>query len=84
MENRKLSCDLITVETFGQGAGLSRNTSDRTQGHGRKLQQGKFKLNSGKRLLTGRVVVTGTGFLGKAPSLSEFRGHLDDVLSHTV
>lgn len=28
--------------------------------------------------------VTGTGVPGKAPSLSEFKGHLDDVLSHIV
>ena len=73
----KLRCDLFTLDTLEGGRVLvsSQMTCDRTQGHGRKLHQGKFKLDNGKRLLSG------TGFPGKAPNLSEFKGHLDDALS---
>ena len=80
LEKRRLRGALITVSTFlkgGSGGGgadlLSLVTSDRTQGNGMKLCQGKFRLNIRKRF-----------FMVTAPSLSEFKEHLDDALSHMV
>ena len=52
-----------------------------------KLHQGKFRLDIRKRFFTERVV----GHCNRlprevvmAPSLSEFKEHLDDTLSHMV
>ncbi|KFQ10487.1 hypothetical protein N329_11475, partial [Haliaeetus albicilla] len=52
-----------------------------------KLHQGKFRLNIRKRFLIERVVGHWNRLPGEvvtAPSLSEFKEHLDDAFSHTV
>ncbi|KAJ7420331.1 hypothetical protein BTVI_21811 [Pitangus sulphuratus] len=86
--------DLIVVYSSltrgGGGAGtdvFSVVTSDRTRGKGLQLCQGRIKLDIRERFFTQRVfgrwnrlpreVVT-------APSLTEFKKRLDDVLRHTV
>ncbi|KAK4832377.1 hypothetical protein QYF61_022232 [Mycteria americana] len=52
-----------------------------------KLHQGKFRLDIRKRFLIERVVSHQNRLLGEvvtAPSLSECKDHLDDVLGHMV
>jgi len=63
LERRRLRGDLLAVYSFvqvGSGGGgadlLCLGTSDRTQGNGVKLHQGRFSMNIRKRFLTERVV----------------------------
>ena len=87
-------CNLIAVYTFlkrGSGGGgadlLSLVTSNRTRGNGMKLRQGKFRLDIRKRFFTERVVGPWNRLPGEvvtAPSLSEFKEHLDDALGHML
>ena len=94
LEKRRLRGALITVSTFlkggsgGGGAGLlCLLTSNRTQGNGMKLHQGKFRVDIRKRFFTERVVSHWNRLpweVVTAPSLSEFKEHLDDALSHMV
>ena len=52
-----------------------------------KLNQGKFRLDIRKRFFTERVVGHWNRLPGEvvmAPSLSEFKKHLDDALSRMV
>jgi len=52
-----------------------------------KLRQGKARLDISKRLFTERVVGHWNRLpreLVVAPSLSEFKEHVDDALSHVV
>jgi len=73
-----------------RGAGadlLSLMTSNRTQGDGMKLHQGKLTLDISKSLFTKRVVSHWTRLLREvvtAPSLSEFKEHLDNAFSHVI
>lgn len=62
LEKRKLRGNLITLCNYRKEV-LTRRvsvfpqmTSDRVQGNGLKLHQGKFKLNSSKDFFTERVV----------------------------
>jgi len=62
-------------------------TSNRTQGNRMKLRQGKFRLDIRKRFFTERVVGHWNRLLREvvtASSLSEFKEHQEDVLSHMV
>lgn len=74
----------------GVGGGadlLSLSTGNSTQGNGMKLHQAKFSLDIRKRLFTKRVVGHWNRLPRKvlmATSLSDFKEHLDDALSHMV
>ena len=88
---RRLRGDLIAVYNFlkrssGRGGAdlLSLVTSDRTREYGMKLHQGKFRLDIRKRFFTERVVGHWNRLPREAPSLSEFKEHLDEAFSHMV
>jgi len=62
-------------------------TSDRTQGDGSNLHQGKFRLGIRKRFFMVRVVGHWNRLFREvvtAPRLSELKDRLHDTLSHTV
>ncbi|KAK4813720.1 hypothetical protein QYF61_020927 [Mycteria americana] len=94
LEKRRLRGDLIKVYTFlkrGSGAGgadlLSLMTSNRIRGNGMKLHQGKSRLDIRKRFSAERVIGPWNRLpreVVTAPSLSEFKEHLDDALSHIL
>ncbi|KAJ7414314.1 hypothetical protein WISP_85065 [Willisornis vidua] len=89
LEKRRQRGDLIAVFNIlkRQSTGADTDlftivTSDRIQGNGPKLCQGKLRLNIRKRFVghwngLPREVVTG-------PRLREFKKHLDDALWHMV
>ena len=49
-----------------------------------ELCQGKFRLDIRKRFFTERMVGHWNRLPREAPSLSEFKEHLDDALSHMI
>ncbi|KAK4827052.1 hypothetical protein QYF61_013236 [Mycteria americana] len=66
---------------------LEKAEGNRTRGNGMKLHQGKFRLDIRKRFFTKRVVGHWNRLPKEAvlaPSLSEFKEHLDNTLSHMV
>ncbi|GAB0186609.1 hypothetical protein GRJ2_001126200 [Grus japonensis] len=90
LEKRRLGGDLIMAYSFltrgSEGAGadlLPLVTSDRTRGKGMKLQW----LDVRKRFFTERVVGHWNSLpreVVTAPSLTEFKKHLDNALSHML
>ncbi|GAB0181488.1 hypothetical protein GRJ2_000614100 [Grus japonensis] len=93
LEKRRLRGDLVAAYSFltrgseGAGADLPLVTSDRTPGNRMKLRRGRFRLDIRKRFFTERVI----GHLSRlprevvtAPSLTEFKKHLDNALSHML
>jgi len=93
LERNRLRGNLITVYNFlkgGSGLGsadLSLGTSNRTQGKGMKLHQWNFRPDIRKRFFTKMVAGHWNRLpwnVVMAPSLSEFKEHLDDTLSHTI
>ncbi|KAK4815850.1 hypothetical protein QYF61_008453 [Mycteria americana] len=91
LEKRRLRGALTAVCTFlgGQQRGgadlLSLVTSDRTRGDGVELCEGKLRLDIRKRFFTERVAGHWNRLpreVVMAPSLSEFKEHLDNTLSH--
>jgi len=94
LEKRRLWGDLIADYNFLKGNSGGRGAdllflaiSDRTHGNRMKLHQGKFRLDIRKRFFNERVVGHWNRLARKAvkaPSLSEFKGHLDNALGHIV
>ncbi|GAB0196817.1 mitochondrial enolase superfamily member 1 [Grus japonensis] len=94
LEKRRLRGDLIMAYSFltrvSEGAGtdlLPLVTSDRTWGNGMKLRWGRFRLDIRKRFFTERVVGHWNRLPREAvtaPSLTEFKKHLDNTLSHML
>jgi len=61
--------------------------SDRTKGNGCKLQEGRFRLDIGKKFFTMRVVKHWHRLpreVVAAPSLAVFKARLDGALSNLV
>ena len=77
-------------QQWGSGeraADLSLVTGDKAWGNRMKLSQRKFRLDMRKRLFTKRVVSHWNRLpreVVTTPSLSEFKEHMDDALSHIV
>ncbi|GAB0199614.1 mitochondrial enolase superfamily member 1 [Grus japonensis] len=94
LEERRLRGGLIAAYSSltrgSEGAGadvLPLLTSDRTRGNSMKLQQGRFRLDIRKRFFTERVAGHWNRLPGEvvtAPSLTEFKQHLDNALSHML
>ena len=94
LEKRRLREDLIKVCSFlprgGEGAGadlLSLLTNDRTRGNGRKMCQGRVRLDMRKRFFPQRVVEHWNRLppeAATAPNLTIFKKHLDKALRDMV
>ncbi|KAJ7401155.1 hypothetical protein BTVI_98569 [Pitangus sulphuratus] len=94
LEKRRLKEDLNAVYNFfvrergGVGTDLfSVVTKDRSQGNGLKLCQGRLRLDIRKRFFTQRVVGHWNRIPREtvtAPSLLEFKKHVETTLGHMV
>ncbi|PKU37619.1 hypothetical protein llap_12073 [Limosa lapponica baueri] len=90
LEKRRLRGDVIAGYSFKASSGgedddLSLVISNRTRGNGMKLHQGKFRLDIRKRFFAENVVGHWNRLpreVGMSQSLSVFKEHLDDALSH--
>ena len=81
-------CSFLTRGGGGAGADLfSLVTSDRTQGNGRVMCQGRFRLDMRKRFFTQSLVEHWNSLPREAvmaPSLTLFKKHLDNALGDMV
>ena len=94
LEKRRLRGDLIVVFSFltrgggGVGADLfPLVTNDRTRGNGRKMCQGRVRLDIGKRVFPQSVMEHWNRLPREAvmaPSLAIFKKHLDNTLRDMV
>ena len=88
MKHNRSKCQILHLGQSNLGADLlSLVASDRTGGDGMNLHQGKFSMDMRKRLFTEGVVSHWKRLPREvvvASSLSEFKEHLDDALSHLV
>lgn len=93
LEERRLRSDLVAVYSFlktgaeGEALIFFLVTSNRTQGTGMELRQGRFRLGGRKRFFSERVVGHWKrlpGELVTAPSLLEFKKHSDNALRLSI
>ncbi|GAB0204328.1 mitochondrial enolase superfamily member 1 [Grus japonensis] len=88
LETSHAERDFFMRGSEGAGADLlPLVTSDRTRGNGMKLQRGRFRLAIRKRFFTKRVVGHWNRLpreVVTAPSLTEFKKHLDNALGHML
>jgi len=90
LEKGRLRGDLISLQSFprrGSGEGgaelFSLGSGDGMRGNGSKLCLGRFKLDMRKHFFTERMVKHWNRLAREvvdAPSLSVFKGHLDNAL----
>ena len=94
LEKRGLQGHLIVAFQYlkwayrkaGEGL-LTRAQSDRTRGNGFKLREGRFRLDTGKKFFTVRVMKHWNRLpreVVDAPSLKAFKARLDGALSNLV
>ena len=93
-EERRLQGDLIVAFQYLKGAyrkagegHFRRAGSDRTRRNGFKLAEGRFRLDTRKKLFTVGVVRHWNRLpreVVDAPSLEAFKARLDGTLSHLV
>ena len=94
LEKRRLRSDLLAAFQYLKGVyrkdgeGLfTRVCSDRTEGNGFKLKEGRFRLDIRKKFFTMRVVKYWNRLPREcvaAPSLAVFKARLDGALSNLV
>jgi len=94
LEKRRLRGSLIALYSFlrrGHGEGgaelCSLVSHDRICGNGSKLHQGRFLLDIRRHFFTEGVVKHRNRFPSEvvdAPSLSVFKGHLDNALNNML
>jgi len=94
LETRRLRGHLSAAFRYLQGAYkktgnrlFSRARSDRTRGNGFKVKEGRFRLDTGKKFFTVRVVKHWNRLRREvvdAPSLETFKVRLDGALSDVV
>lgn len=89
-QEKPLKSQILRAGSRGRREGaypLSLLTSDRTQGNGKKMHQGKLRLGIRKRLFTERMISQRNKLPREVvmpPNLSESKEHMDNAVSHMV